>query len=859
METAVQPEGRAGKLTIFAGYMSGIGTAAAMLRAADRARQSGTDVVAGAAISCECPEARSFEGLWQAENPERLDLDAALRRKPGLLLVENLAYRNQEGRHKKRHQDVEELLNAGIDVFTTLDIPHLESLQDRVAAILGSPVSDRIPDRVFDQADRVELVDMDPRDLREQLGDWDAAPTLTQLSALRELAFRRCADRISQGTREGRQQAEYRAGEHILVCLSSAASNAKIIRTAARMAGAFCCPFTALFVETGDFSRMAAQDRDRLRANIHLAQQLGASIETVYGDDIPDQIAEFARVSGVTKIVLGRSGIAGRMLFRRPLLTEKLIALLPELDIHIIPDSGGGAAPPRWSRPQPPSLPLRDLTKSAGLLLLATLIGWLFYHLGFTEANIITVYILSVMLIAIATRRPICSFLSSVASVLIFNFFFTEPRLSLHAYDSSYAVTFLIMFAAAWLTGSLAARLKALAQKSAQVAWRTRVLFETNQSLQRAKDRPEILNVSARQLVKLFQRDVVVYQAEHGELAEPLIVYAEDSRPSDVYVSEQERQVARWVLNNNRRAGAATETFADSRCLYLSIRTGETIYGVVGVAAGEKPLDDFESSLLLSVLGECALAMENQKNAEEKEAAAVLAKNEQLRANLLRSISHDLRTPLTSISGNASNLLSNGKLFDEETKERMYADIYDDAMWLINLVENLLSVSRIEEGRMNLRLSTELMDEVVSEALRHVNRRKTEYHLSVRSSVEYLLVQIDARLIVQVLINMIDNAIKYTPPGSEIIIELKRKGKFVYVSVADNGPGIPDEAKPHVFDMFYSASNRVADSRRSLGLGLALCKSIIHAHNGEITVADNEPHGAIFTFSVPAGEVELHE
>lgn len=436
--------------------------------------------------------------MWQAENPERLDLDAALRRKPGLLLVENLAYRNQEGRHKKRHQDVEELLNAGIDVFTTLDIPHLESLQDRVAAILGSPVSDRIPDRVFDQADRVELVDMDPRDLREQLGDWDAAPTLTQLSALRELAFRRCADRISQGTREGRQQAEYRAGEHILVCLSSAASNAKIIRTAARMAGAFCCPFTALFVETGDFPRMAAQDRDGLRANIHLAQQLGASIETVYGDDIPDQIAEFARVSGVTKIVLGRSGIAGRMLFRRPLLTEKLIALLPELDIHIIPDSGGGAAPPRWSRPQPPSLPLRDLTKSAGLLLLATLIGWLFYHLGFTEANIITVYILSVMLIAIATRRPICSFLSSVASVLIFNFFFTEPRLSLHAYDSSYAVTFLIMFAAAWLTGSLAARLKALAQKSAQVAWRTRVLFETNQSLQRAKDRPEILNVSAR-------------------------------------------------------------------------------------------------------------------------------------------------------------------------------------------------------------------------------------------------------------------------------------------------------------------------------------------------------------------------
>lgn len=859
METAVQPEGRAGKLTIFAGYMSGIGTAAAMLRAADRARQSGTDVVAGAAISCECPEARSFEGLWQAENPERLDLDAALRRKPGLLLVENLAYRNQEGRHKKRHQDVEELLNAGIDVFTTLDIPHLESLQDRVAAILGSPVSDRIPDRVFDQADRVELVDMDPRDLREQLGDWDAAPTLTQLSALRELAFRRCADRISQGTREGRQQAEYRAGEHILVCLSSAASNAKIIRTAARMAGAFCCPFTALFVETGDFPRMAAQDRDRLRANIHLAQQLGASIETVYGDDIPDQIAEFARVSGVTKIVLGRSGIAGRMLFRRPLLTEKLIALLPELDIHIIPDSGGGAAPPRWSRPQPPSLPLRDLTKSAGLLLLATLIGWLFYHLGFTEANIITVYILSVMLIAIATRRPICSFLSSVASVLIFNFFFTEPRLSLHAYDSSYAVTFLIMFAAAWLTGSLAARLKALAQKSAQVAWRTRVLFETNQSLQRAKDRPEILNVSARQLVKLFQRDVVVYQAEHGELAEPLIVYAEDSRPSDVYVSEQERQVARWVLNNNRRAGAATETFADSRCLYLSIRTGETIYGVVGIAAGEKPLDDFESSLLLSVLGECALAMENQKNAEEKEAAAVLAKNEQLRANLLRSISHDLRTPLTSISGNASNLLSNGKLFDEETKERMYADIYDDAMWLINLVENLLSITRMENGSIKLNIHPELLDEVFAEALAHLDRNAGQHQISVELKDDLIMADMDARLIVQVVINIVNNAIKYTPEGSRILVSAERQGAWVQVRIADDGPGIPAEAREKLFDMFYTANNARGDGRRGLGLGLSLCRSIVTAHGGTIAALDNPPHGTAFVFTLYASEVTPYE
>ena len=313
------------------------------------------------------------------------------------------------------------------------------------------------------------------------------------------------------------------------------------------------------------------------------------------------------------------------------------------------------------------------------------------------------------------------------------------------------------------------------------------------------------------------------------------------------------------MLANNRRAGAGTDNLPGARCTYLSIRTGKQVYGVIGIAAMGKTMDSVETSILLSILGECALALENQNNLEEKEAAAVMAKNEQLRANLLRSISHDLRTPLTAISGNASNLLSNGKLFDEQTKNRMYADIYDDAMWLINLVENLLSVSRLESGRMNLSLSTELIDEVVAEALRHIDRKSTEYHLHIQSSDEFTLVEIDARLIIQVIINIVNNAIKYSPPGSEINIGWKRQGKYVDVSVADNGPGIPDSAKPRIFDMFYSASNRIADSRRSMGLGLALCKSIVNAHGGEITVSDHLPQGSVFTFSIPAGEVELHE
>ncbi len=673
--------------------------------------------------------------------------------------------------------------------------------------------------------------------------------------------MRRCTDRADLYAHSSQNRMGYRTHEHILVCLSSAPSNEKIIRTAVRMASAFRCGLTALFVETKEFQRISQTDKERLQNNIHLAQQLGASFETIYGDDIAYQIAEFSRLSGVTKIVLGQSGISHRMPFRKPYLTDRLIKLIPELDIHIIPDNGTNDRFAAKHREiiRLPTLSILDLLKIALLLVLATVIGFLFYHLGFTEANIITLYILGVMLVSISTKSSVCSFIASLASVLTFNLFFTEPRFSLHAYDSGYPVTFFVMFLASLLTGSLASKLKSHAKRSAQVAWRTKLLLETNQNLQKARTQEEIISVTAKQLLKIFQRDIIAYRIQEEKPVMPEIFLANSTASPERYISEKEREVVQWVITNNERAGAGTENLSDSCCTYLSIRTGKQIYGVVGIASSDKPLDSFETSILLSVLGESALALENQKNLEEKEAAAVLAKNEQLRADLLRSISHDLRTPLTSISGNASNLLSNGDLFDAQTKKQMYTDIYDDAMWLINLVENLLSVSRLEKGRMNLHISTELIDEVVAEALRHINRKSSEYRLHVQNSEEYLLAQIDAKLIVQVIINIVDNAIKYTPAGSEIDIKWKQKGNYIYISIADNGPGISNQAKPHIFDMFYSASNQIADSRRSMGLGLALCKSIVNAHGGEIMVADNLPHGSIFTFSIPTREVELHE
>ena len=501
---------------------------------------------------------------------------------------------------------------------------------------------------------------------------------------------------------------------------------------------------------------------------------------------------------------------------------------------------------------------LGDILKSALVLLGATGIGWVFDLLGFTEANIIAVYILGVLVISVIAASRLSGMLASVISVLIFNFFFTAPRISFRFDNPDYFVTFSIMLMVTLLSGSLAIRLKENARQSAQAAYRTEILLETNQLLQREKDERSVAAAAAGQLGKLLQKDLVVYLPENGELAAPSVYRATLSANTDL-ISEEEKAVADWVWHRGWRAGATTDTFSDAKCLYLMIRGDQQGYGVMGIAMNGGTLDPFENNILLSILGECALALENIKNAREKEEAAVLARNEQLRADLLRAISHDLRTPLTSISGSAGNLLANYQKMDDAMRIQTFTDIYDDSLWLISLVENLLAVTRIEEGRMQLNQSVELMEEVITEALRHVSRKSVEHTIRVTSDQDIILAQIDAKLIVQVIINLGDNAIKYTQPGSNIEIHSALQGKWVVVSVSDDGPGIDDSQKPKVFDMFYSGANKIADSRRSLGLGLSLCRSIVNAHGGTISVADNAPHGAVFTFTLPAGEVELNE
>ena len=604
--------------------------------------------------------------------------------------------------------------------------------------------------------------------------------------------------------------------EHILACLSSAPSNPRIIRTAATMARAFDCTLTALYVRTPDSEAMSDADKERLRANIRLAESLGATIETVFGDDVSYQIAEYARLSGVTKIVIGRTAVTRKHLWSKPTLTEKLAAIAPNLDIHIIPDASTSAAyRPQKAKSRPdPRLLLRDWAVSVAILCLASVVAFAFSKVGFSEANIIAIYLLGVLLTSMATSTRSSYVLSAIGSVLVFNFFFTSPRFSLRVYEHGAPLTFLVMIVAALIVGTLTDRLKSQVKQAAQAAYRTNLLLETNQMLQKTASDDDIFRAAQTQLRKLLGRELTVTPGTSREAPTDAIRYP--------------------------------------------IRVGDRVYGEVTIEGAEPPAA-FENSLLLSILGECALVLESRRNKREKEEAALQARNENIRANLLRSVSHDLRTPLTTISGNAAILMENEHTLTDAERHRMYSDIYDDSEWLNNLVENMLAVTRIVEGRMELKLQPQLVEELVSEALLHLSPEKRDHTITVRHEDDLILAMCDARMVMQVIINLVNNAIKYTPEGSCIAIHTKQESGSVVISVADNGPGIPDSEKEQVFQMFYTGSHPAADSRRSLGLGLSLCKSIVLSHGGEITVSDNHPSGSVFTFTLPSGEVTLHE
>ena len=593
-----------GRLKIFFGYAAGVGKTYAMLEAAHQAKTEGIDVVVGYVE----PHARSdtlalLTGLEVLPNQmidyrgiqlREFDLDQALQRKPQLILVDELAHNNAQGcRHTKRYQDVEELLQAGINVYTTVNVQHLESLNDLVSSITGITVNERIPDHVFDRASQVELVDIEPNELIKRLQTGKVYRerqakqalqnffTTENLAALREIAMRRTADQLNRSAVQEGNQKSARAGEHILICLSSAPSNAKVIRTAARMADAFHSGFTALFVQTPETKELSGENMRRLRSNLHLAEQLGAQISSVYGTDPAVQIAEYARVSGVTKIVMGRINHKQNPITGKKSLADRLIELT-DLDVYIIPDRQPLYKKPIGKLRIPKAhFSWRDVTIMLVSLLLSTAVGFGFYDAGFSESNIITVYILGVLMTAVWTNGYFYGAVDSLLSVAAFNYFFTVPRFTFQANDPSYPVTFLIMLFSSIIASSLASRVKAQARLAAQKSYYTELLLESSQKFQKGRTEWDCLRLAAEQLNRMFGRPIL-YALDGAEQDLTFRVEPADEKSVLSGLSSQEIGVAKWVQKNNKHAGATTNTLPDSKWLFLSVRGTQGVMGIVG-------------------------------------------------------------------------------------------------------------------------------------------------------------------------------------------------------------------------------------------------------------------------------------
>ena len=867
-----------GKLKIFFGYAAGIGKTYAMLLAAHEEKKSGSDVVAGYIEPHARPETMKLvEGLevlppkvmpYQSIELVEFDIDGALKRKPNIILVDELAHTNAVGsRHLKRYEDIKELLNAGINVYTTVNVQHIESLHDLIAQITGVMVRERIPDSVFDEANQIEMIDIQPEELisrleqgkiykkdrvKKALGNFF---TEDNLIALREIALRRMADWVNQEQSKSIHQLgkEGAVGEHILMCLSPSPSNDKVIRQAARMAKAFHGKFTAFYVETPESSDMDKEDIQRLRENTKLAAQFGANTVTSYGSDIVEQIAEYAKLSKVTKVVLGRSYSKRGLFLVKESFSERLSKLCPSIEIFLIPDSYDQMYRKKKKATKvQPSIVSLDMIKALLLLSISSGIAIFFKYMNFQDSNIVMTYVLGVLVTALITKYKFTSYIYSFISVFTYDFFFTDPNLTFNVYEGGYIITIVIMLIMSLISSTVTQKVKNEAKVSAKKAYRTEVLLETSQKLQHGKNTEDIVWRTIRQLGKLLDKTIYCYIGDPEKNPKPIIYHSSSNISSTI--PKTELAVAAWTYKNNKHAGASTTTLPGAKCLYMAVRNGDKVFAVIGIELNGDVIQAFEQGILVAILNECAFALEKEELLLKEREVAIQLKQEQLRANLLRSISHDLRTPLTSISGNASMLIENSEKLSSDKMQELYEYIYDDSMWLINLVENLLSVTRIENGTMQLDLEPELVEDIITEGMKHINRKSKEHIVTVDIE-EVLVTRVDAKRIIQVIINLVDNAIKYTPVGSCIEVVAHREGNYAGIEVRDDGPGIADELKSKIFTMFFTGNDSVADGRRGMGLGLALCKSIVEAHGGRIEVLDNKPCGAIFRFTLKLEDV----
>lgn len=635
-----------GKLKIFLGYAAGSGKTYAMLKAAHEAKKHHIDVVAGYVEPHARPDTQALvKGLetiapmeiaYKGVKLREFDLDAALKRNPRLILVDELAHTNVKGcRNEKRYQDVKELLRAGIDVYTTMNIQHLESLNDIVGNVTHIEVRERVPDKVFDHADQVEVIDIEPEELIERMkegkiyGPLQAERALEnffrreKLVALREITLRRTADRVNRIAEEERNalgEMDYHTGEHVLVCISPSPSNAKVIRTASRLAYAFHASFTGIYVETPKMQEADEKTKAAVKNHMDLARALGADIVTVYGTDIAYQIVEYAIVGNISKIVMGRSRKQWMFGKSRSEVLEQLTYRAPNIDVYIIPDmkhtkeyrEKGKSSEKKEESGKKVLLELGEIT---AIMALSTMAAYIFQWFRLSEANLIMVYMVGVLLSSYVADKKIYALYSALLSMLSFNFFFTEPYFSLKAYDKGSPVTFAMLFAVGFFMASMTRQLKAQTRESAKKAYRTEILLENSRKLRRCRTREEVWKQVAAQVEKLLNLSIIIYPVDKkGNLEEPMLFPRKGMGLPELKenINGKERAVAQWAASNRHRAGTCTHTLPDANAMYLPVQSTEEVKGVMGILLEERrPVNDFEYGLLIAMLNETGVKLQD--------------------------------------------------------------------------------------------------------------------------------------------------------------------------------------------------------------------------------------------------------
>ncbi len=792
-----------------------------------------------------------------------MDLDAVLRRKPALVLVDELAHTNVPGvRNEKRYQDVLELIAKGIDVFTTVNVQHLESFADTVEEIAGIAVHERIPDSVFDAADQVVLIDISPEELLKRLAEGkvylgDAARSAVEnffkkstLTALREMSLRHTAllvdHQLAGYAQVGGRESPAKSGERLLVAISASPNSAHLIRWTRQRAFSLKAEWTALFIESGLILSEAAQET--LRKNMNLARQLGAAVVSIPAEDVAEAVLRYARTNNVSQIVLGKSGLSMRRgPFTRRSVTDRILAGSGDIDVSVVQEKGITVVhvPARLAAMLMSQS--RALLVSLALVAVVTVINLLaLAEVGYHTVSIL--YLLSVIAIALFASRSaviICAALSAV----LWDYFFIPPRFTFVIGKLEDVLMIILYFVTAAALAFLMTRLRTNQRMLAVREKRVTLLYNFSQNLSHLHSIPEIVRTSIERISKYFEAECILFLRDSETTLERTV---RSLSPADV--DDKEFGVAQWCFANRTPCGKYTDTLAFARYHYIPLLTPDSTVGVIGIRMPEGRAWPHDQDQFLQTLGRnLALSIERELLADENRKNLMARESERLGRVLLNTISHELRTPLTTIKGSVTALKDASTAEDRDARSALLSETLTATDRLNSIVENLLSMTRLESGMLRLKKSSNDIFDLVSVVADAMRRQSRDHPLSIRVDEDVPVVSLDFILMTQVLTNILVNAVRHTPPETPVEISVERKGRGVRITVADAGPGVAPEELPHLFERFFRGSKAASGG---VGLGLSICKGIVEAHGGKITAYLNRKGGLSVSIFLPDSVVE---